>query len=106
MGISHPFLLRSIVRSARQGSAEMGMTFAIAIYFVIWWTTLFAVLPIGVRTQSEAGEIVPGTPASAPVKPRILWIAGVNTLVSALVFAVVWFAFMYGGAALDPRTVP
>ena len=27
-----------------------------AVYFVIWWITLFAVLPIGMRTQAEADE--------------------------------------------------
>jgi predicted secreted protein len=86
--------------------AGMSTTLGIALYFVIWWTTLFAVLPFGVRTQSEAGEIVPGTPASAPVKPRILWIVGINTLVSAVVFGVVWFALVYWSAAFDPRTVP
>jgi predicted secreted protein len=84
----------------------MSVTLAIALYFVIWWTTLFAVLPFGVRTQGEAGEIVPGTPASAPVKPRLAWVAGVNTIVSAIVFAVIWFALVYWGSALDPRTVP
>ena len=73
----------------------MSIALSIALYFVIWWTTLFAILPFGVRTQAEAGEIVPGTPGSAPVKPRLLWIAGVNTLVAAVVFAVVWAAVVY-----------
>ena len=50
----------------------MSITLAIAVYFVIWWTVLFAVLPIGVRTQGEDGVIVPGTPESAPTAPRLL----------------------------------
>ena len=33
----------------------MSLSFAIAIYVVIWWTVLFAILPIGVRTQGEDG---------------------------------------------------
>jgi len=33
----------------------MSLTLSIAIYFVIWWIVLFAVLPIGVRTQGEMG---------------------------------------------------
>lgn len=74
----------------------MSTTLAIALYFVIWWTTLFAVLPIGVRTQAEAGEVVPGTPESAPVKPRFLWVLGVNTLVATVVFAVVWLVIAGG----------
>ncbi len=40
----------------------------IAIYFVIWWTVLFAVLPFGVRNAHEAGENVEmGNEAGAPV---------------------------------------
>ena len=40
----------------------------IAIYFVIWWTVLFAVLPFGVRNASEAGEkIEQGNDAGAPM---------------------------------------
>ena len=40
----------------------------IAIYFVIWWTVLFAVLPFGVRNASEAGENVEaGNDAGAPM---------------------------------------
>lgn len=70
----------------------MSITLSIALYFVIWWTTLFAVLPIGVRTQAETGEIVPGTPESAPAKPQFAKILLLNTLVSAAVFAIVWFA--------------
>jgi predicted secreted protein len=79
----------------------MSTTLSIALYFVIWWTTLFAVLPIGVRTQAEAGDVVPGTPESAPVKPRILWVLGVNTLVASVVFSIVWLAITRGWVTLQ-----
>jgi predicted secreted protein len=29
---------------------------ALAIYFVLWWVTLFLTLPFGVRSQHEDGE--------------------------------------------------
>ena len=61
----------------------MSVTLAIAIYVVIWWTVLFAILPIGVRTQGEDGAIVPGTPESAPTRPRLLRVVLLTTLVSA-----------------------
>ena len=79
----------------------MSLSLSIALYFVIWWTTLFAVLPIGVRTQGEAGEVVPGTPASAPVKPRVLWVLGVNTLVASVVFVLVRVAIVYRLVPID-----
>jgi predicted secreted protein len=75
---------------------HVSVTLAIALYFVIWWTTLFAVLPLGVRTQGEEGVIVPGTPESAPAKPRLLRIAIINTIVASLVFALVWIALVKG----------
>ncbi len=84
----------------------MSVSLSIALYFVIWWTTLFAVLPIGVRTQGEAGEVVPGTPASAPVKPRVLWVLGVNTLVSAVVFFIVWLAVVYQWVPIERGGIP
>jgi predicted secreted protein len=73
----------------------MTVTLGIAIYIMVWWITLFAVLPIGVRTQGEEGEIVAGTPASAPVKPRLLRVIVINTVVATLAFSVVWAAFEF-----------
>jgi predicted secreted protein len=73
----------------------MSLTLAIALYFIIWWTVLFAVLPIGVRTQGEDGDVVPGTPESAPAAPRLLRVVALNTLVAAVVFAVVWVVVAY-----------
>ena len=74
----------------------MSVPFAIAIYVVIWWTVLFAVLPIGVRTQGEDGVVVPGTPESAPTAPRLLRIMLLTTLLSAIVFAALWGAVKFG----------
>lgn len=73
----------------------MSLTLAIALYFVIWWTVLFAVLPLGLRTQSEEGEVVPGTPESAPARPRLVRLFLINTMVAAVVFAIVWAAIVY-----------
>jgi predicted secreted protein len=68
----------------------MGIALYLALYFMIWFLTLFVVLPFGVRTQGEAGDVLPGTPASAPAAPRIGRIALINTVVATVVFAVVW----------------
>lgn len=74
----------------------MSLALSLALYFIIWWTTLFAVLPLGVRTQGEVGEIVPGTPESAPVAPRMLRVCVINTVVATVVFAVVWVVIRFG----------
>ena len=68
----------------------MSAGLAAAIYFIVWWTVLFAVLPIGLRTQEEEGHVVPGTPESAPARPRFLFIIALTSLISAVVFAVIY----------------
>lgn len=79
----------------------MSLTFAVAIYFIVWWITLFAVLPFNVRTQDEAGAIVPGTPESAPAEPKLLRIIVINTIIASLVFSVVLSIVLYEWIDLD-----
>ena len=68
----------------------MTPVFALATYFIIWWIVLFAILPIGVRTQDEEGEVSPGTTESAPRYPNLLPKMVATTLVSTIVFAGVY----------------
>jgi predicted secreted protein len=70
----------------------MSLALGLALYFLIWWIVLFAVLPLmRGETQGEAGEVVPGTPESAPSRMRIGRLVIVNSLVAAVVFvAVAW----------------
>jgi predicted secreted protein len=71
----------------------MSVTTAVAIYFLIWWLVLFAVLPWGVRSQAEHGDISPGSDPGAPSLPRLglklLW----TTLVSGLVFGLLYVVY-------------
>jgi predicted secreted protein len=57
----------------------------IALYFVIWWTVLFGVLPFGVRSQAEAGEVVAGTEPGAPSAPALREKAIWTTFVASVV---------------------
>ena len=68
----------------------MSIPLGIALFFVIWWVVLFAVLPFGVRTQGESGNVVEGTPESAPVHFPLARVAAINTVVAVVVFAIVW----------------
>lgn len=61
---------------------------AAAVFLTIWFTVLFAVLPIGVRSQHELGDVAPGTDPGAPGAPRLLLKACLTTLVSIAVFVV------------------
>jgi predicted secreted protein len=63
----------------------------IAIYLTIWWTTLFAILPLGVRSYAEEGIEVPGGgDPSAPVNPNLKRKFITTTWVSAIVWAMLW----------------
>jgi len=70
------------------GIKALGVSVAggIALYFVVWWTMLFAVLPFGVRTQAEDGKIVTGSEPGAPSMPRLAEKALWTTLVADVVF--------------------
>jgi predicted secreted protein len=75
----------------------MSIWSAIAVYFIIWWTVLFAVLPWGVRNAHEAGETIEtGNEPGAPVKPRLLFKALITTIVAAIVFAGVYAVIASG----------
>jgi predicted secreted protein len=84
----------------------MSWSLSLALYIVIWWTLLFAVLPFGVRTQGEDGNVVPGTPASAPSRMNIKRVIIATTLVSAVVFALVRFVIASQWIKLDILGVP
>ncbi len=75
----------------------MGIGSLIAIYFVVWWIVLFAVLPWGVRTQEEEGEVVMGSPSSAPARPRLLFKALVTSTAAAVVTFGIWLIVDYYG---------
>jgi predicted secreted protein len=71
----------------------MPVTTALAIFFLIWWVVLFAVLPWGVRSQGEGGEVTPGTDPGAPAVPhlgrKLVW----TTLVSLVIFAACYVVY-------------
>jgi predicted secreted protein len=74
---------------------------AFAIYFVLWWVTLFVTLPFGVRSQHEDGVGAPGTDPGAPIATqmgrKLIW----TTVISAVIFAVAWFANQAGYLSID-----
>jgi predicted secreted protein len=79
----------------------MSLTTSIAIFFIIWWVVLFAVLPWGIRSQAESGEVVPGSDPGAPAMPKLksklIW----TTLVAAIVFGLFEVTYLYRLVSLD-----
>ncbi len=79
----------------------MSIGTAIALYFIIWWLCLFAVLPFGVRSQIEDGNVTLGTEPGAPRKPYVQRKLLITSVVAAIVFAIYWFVTVKLGYSLD-----
>ena len=79
----------------------MAWTTIAAIYFIIWWTVLFAVLPWGIQSQHEAGDIAPGTDPGAPIatgfKKKLLW----TTVIATVIFTLFYIAYVNRLVTLD-----
>ncbi|WP_204262823.1 DUF1467 family protein [Methylobacterium sp. BTF04] len=59
---------------------------SIALYFVVWWTLLFVMLPIRNQTETDPARVVPGQDPGAPAAPRLREKAIWTTLLSSAVF--------------------
>jgi predicted secreted protein len=81
-------ILALVVISSIVGTQAFGMRLsgALGLYFIIWWTMLFAVLPFGVRSQVEEGAVTAGTEPGAPALPRLREKAIWTTFVASAVF--------------------
>ena len=60
----------------------------VVLYVLIWWTALFAVLPIGTRPVEEADEATGWR--GAPQKPQLLRKVIITTFVAAIVWLGAW----------------
>ncbi|WP_312164152.1 DUF1467 family protein [Phenylobacterium sp.] len=68
----------------------------IAIYFTIWWTVLFSVLPIGVTSHAEAGiDKGDGGDPGAPVDPKLKKKFITTTIVATILWVILFFVVKY-----------
>jgi predicted secreted protein len=77
----------------------------VMVYFLVWWTVLFAVLPIGIRPDAE-GQATGGW-RGAPQTPQLRRKALLTTLVSTVLFLGIyalvqsdWLSFREGWLAM------
>ena len=73
----------------------MSIFSAIALLAVIWFMTLFVILPLNLTTQDEAGTRVRGTMGSSPVEPRLKR----KFILTSIIALVLWL--MIVGAILS-----
>ena len=62
---------------------------ALVVFLLLWWVTLFAVLPLGVRGQAEDGKIVKGSEPGAPVKADMKRKLILTTIIAAILWIIV-----------------
>ena len=66
----------------------MGWATGVMVYLVIWWTVLFAILPLGVKRVENPGR---GQEHGSPERPQLVRKAVITTIVAA----VLWIAFFF-----------
>ena len=71
----------------------MGWITGLVVYFVLWFVVLFWVLPWGVRPPEDP---VPGHADSAPDRPRLALKFAVTSLLTFIVWLVIFLAFDSG----------
>jgi predicted secreted protein len=64
----------------------MSWATGVMVYLVIWWTILFAVLPLGVRRVENPGK---GEERGAPERPQLAR----KAIITSIVAAVLWIGF-------------
>ncbi|WP_425049306.1 DUF1467 family protein [Psychromarinibacter sp. S121] len=71
----------------------MGITSAIVLFAVIWFMTLFVILPLRLKTQGDVGEIVPGTMAGSPevhhLKRKFLIVTVITVVLWSIIAAII-----------------
>lgn len=76
----------------------MGLVSGVLIYFLIWWISLFVVLPMGVERNHapEKGQD-PGAPKTAGMKQKIKF----NTLLAAGIWLLCYFVLEIFGTQMQ-----
>ncbi len=82
----------------------VGIVNGLVVFTLIWWVLLFTMLPIGVTSQQEAGDVVAGSEPGAPARPNLAKKLWWTTAITSVVW-IAYFALMHSGvlAQLTPH---
>ena len=85
----------------------MNLYAILAIYFLFWVVSAFIVMPFGIRTPDETGEVmVKGQADSAPSNFRPGVVAVRATILSAVLFGLYYANYVEGWVTLERFTRP
>jgi predicted secreted protein len=74
----------------------MSITGAIVLFATTWFLVFFIVLPLRFVSQGDAGEVTPGTPASAPAGDVVGRKAKITTVVTLVIWALMVAVILSG----------
>ena len=77
----------------------MGWIAGVFVYALIWFIVLFTVLPWGVKIPDNPE---PGHAPSAPINPHIGVKLIATSLVSAVIWVIVWYVMQSGWISFRP----
>lgn len=79
----------------------MSAVTAIVLYLLIWWTTLFAVLPLWTRPVANPDR--PEHFRGAPESPRLGRKLLLNTAVAGVLWGIAWWLIQSGSISFRPN---
>jgi len=79
----------------------MSWTSAVVLYCVIWAIVFYMINPLWQTSQSEGGEVEPGTPASAPMDAMVRKKALLTTAIGTVLFVLIFCTLEFGWITLD-----
>ena len=75
----------------------MGLTGSLIVYICIWWIVFFSILPIGIKSQNrEFKENLAGNDPGAPKNPNIVKKFLISTLITSIIFFVIYYVVKSG----------
>ena len=86
----------------------MGWITIVALYFVIWWVTLFAALPIALHKSRSEGDAAETESGAQRKSRRGLAVIFLTTVIAGILVGALAIAVNVYGFSLDsfPRIIP
>ena len=79
----------------------MSITGALILFSVTWFMVFFCVLPVRFESQGDRGQVMPGTPASAPEDAMIGRKARITTVIATVIFGLLYLIITSGLITID-----
>ena len=79
----------------------MGITSALVLFAVLWFLTLFVVLPFRLETQGDRGEVTQGTPQSAPAEINMRRKMKITTIIAFCLWVPLCAIIVTGAITID-----